>query len=148
MQVNTLIHELNTASDRINKKNTIEEASGFDNSNLFFPIKPSLDVLLSKITEQGKLLLESPVYDNLIRYKDMVKNFIQEVISELYVIKKQTTSQSTVQKTGQKNVYFFVEKVNNNLISLTESVLQRQAKPLAIASKLSLIHGLLMDMYI
>ena len=148
MQVNTLIHELNTASDRINKKNTIEEASGFDNSNLFFPIKPSLDVLLSKITEQGKLLLESPVYDNLIRYKDMVKNFIQEVISELYVIKKQTTSQSTVQKTGQKNVYFFVEKVNNNLIALTESVLQRQAKPLAIASKLSLIHGLLMDMYI
>ncbi len=147
MQINTLIHELNTASDKINKKNTVEEAGGFNNNNLFFPIKPSLDVLLSKITEQGKLLLESPIYDNLIRYKDMVKKFIQEVISELYVIKKQTTSQSTVQKTGQKNVYFFVEKVNNNLIALTESVLQRQAKPLAIASKLSLINGLLMDMY-
>ncbi len=148
MQVNTLLQEMNIASDKINKKNAIEETDGFNNNNLFFPIKPSLDVLLSKVSEQGKVLLESPIYDNLIKYKDMVKNFIQEVVSELYVVKKHTTNQPTVQKTGQKNVYFFIEKVNNNLIALTENVLQRQAKPLAIASRLSLINGLLMDMYV
>jgi uncharacterized protein YaaR (DUF327 family) len=144
MQINTLIHETNIIPNKISKKTAIEETDGFNNNALFFPIKPSIDILLSKILEQGKTLLESPIYDNLIKYKEMVKNFIQEVISELYVIKKYTTNQAT----GQKNIYFFIEKVNDNLIALTEDVLQKQSKPLSIASKLSLIEGLLIDMYV
>ncbi|MBU1753845.1 YaaR family protein [bacterium] len=147
MQINTLVYETNMVSDRISKKTTVEEMDEFNN-NLCFPIKPSLNILLSRISDQSKILLESPIYDNLVKYKDMVKEFMQEVVSELYVLKKHTTSQSTVQKTGQKNMYFSIEKVNENLIALTEDVLRKQSKSLVLASRLNLIHGLLMDMYV
>lgn len=148
MQINTLVSEANIVSDRINKKKATEEIDEFNNSNLIYPVKPSLNILLSKISNQGKILIEAPIYDNLVKYKDMVKSFMQEVISELYVLKNHTTSQSTAQKIGQKNMYFFIEKVNNNLIDLTEDVLRKQAKPLALASKIDTIQGLLMDMYV
>ncbi len=147
MNINALLSETNTGFSRINQKVNIGEMDEFSNNNPYFSIKAPLNALLSQISDQSKMLLESPVYDNLVKYKDIVKRFMQEVISELYVLKKHITSQVTAQKIGQKNMYFFIEKVNENLVSLTEDVLRRQEKPIALASKLSFIQGLLMDMY-
>jgi len=147
MNIDMLSLEANTGFNRINKKVSVGEMDEFNNNNPYLSIKALLNALLSQISEQSKILLETPIYDNLVKYKDIVKKFMQEVISELYILKQHITSQVTAQKIGQKNMYFFIEKVNENLISLTEDVLRRQAKPIALASKLSFIQGLLMDMY-
>lgn len=141
------LSDINTGFSRINEKIAVKEMDEFNNNNSYFSISVPFKTLLSNISDQSKLLLDSPIYDNLVKYKDMVKKFMKEVISELYVLKKNITSQATAQKIGQKNMYFFVEKVNENLIALTEDILRKQAKPIAIASRLNFIQGLLMDMY-
>jgi hypothetical protein len=139
-----------TTQNVFTQQNIIDgvEAENKGETKSYVEIKAILDELLTQISSQGKLLIQSPIYENLVKYKDLVKRFMQEVISNVYVLKKHITSQAMVRKTGQKpTVYFMIEEVNKELITLTEEILRNQAQPIAIAGRLNFIQGILMDMY-
>ncbi len=111
-------------------------------------LKVYFEDLLSHIESQGKILVQSPIYDNLIQYKDLVKTFMEKVVKNLYVLEENITATRTAQlQIGQRKVYTLIKEINKNLSELTEEVVKGQNNPINIAAKVEMIQGLLMDIY-
>jgi hypothetical protein len=102
-----------------------------------------LDELLGKIDEQGKLLVQDTTLRNLLKYKDLVQEFMKQVMERLYRVKEVLGRRFV----DQQKIYIIVEKVDKALDALTEEVLSSQANSLSIAAKLDDIRGMLIDLY-
>ncbi|MGM0502308.1 MAG: DUF327 family protein, partial [Bacillota bacterium] len=50
-------------------------------------IKAKLDDLLKMIDEQGDRLKEQRTFNELLKYKNMVKNFVEEAVGKMYEVK-------------------------------------------------------------
>ncbi len=111
-------------------------------------LKVYFEDLLSHIESQGKILVQSPIYDNLIQYKDLVKTFMEKVVRNLYSLEENVTATRAAQlQIGQRKVYTLIKEINQNLAQLTEEVVNGQGNPIDIAAKVDMIQGLLMDIY-
>ncbi|MDI6734817.1 MAG: YaaR family protein [bacterium] len=111
-------------------------------------LKVYFEDLLSHIESQGKILVQSPIYDNLIQYKDLVKTFMEKVVRNLYSLEENVTATRAAQlQIGQRKVYTLIKEINQNLAQLTEEVVKGQGNPIDIAAKVEMIQGLLMDIY-
>ncbi|MFH1562689.1 MAG: YaaR family protein [Nitrospirota bacterium] len=111
-------------------------------------LKVYFEDLLSNIESQGKILIQSPVYDNFTQYKDLVKTFMEKVVRNLYSVEENVTATRAAQlQIGQRKVYTLIKEVNKNLAELTQEMVNGQGNPIAIAAKVDMIQGLLMDIY-
>lgn len=111
-------------------------------------LKVYFEDILSRIESQGKILVQSPIYDNLIQYKDLVKTFMEKVVRNLYSVEENVTQARAAQlQIGQRKVYILIKEINKNLAELTEDVVKEQGNPIDIAAKVEMIQGLLMDIY-
>lgn len=99
--------------------------------------------LLNKITEQGARLTQTPTYDELKSYRDLVKEFVGEAVSRMYSMQ----SQSGWDRMGRQKTYTTVRKIDNNLEEMAEEIRLGQADPLKIAAKQDVIRGMLVDLY-
>lgn len=130
------------------KLNSVASDFGKDlKSALDNHLRSKLDELIGLIEAQGKLLVQAPIYENLIKYKGLVTTFMQETTKNLYQIKEAMVTKGIARQVGQKRVYLTIEEVNKNLAALTEEVLKSQANPIAITARLETIQGLLIDLY-
>lgn len=111
-------------------------------------LKIYFEELLNQIELQGKILIQSPIYENFIKYRNLVQTFMEKVVKNLYLIEENvTTVRSPYTQIGQRKVYVIIKEINNNLAELTEEVLKSQANPINIAARVEMIQGLLMDLY-
>ncbi|MEW6608407.1 MAG: YaaR family protein [bacterium] len=111
-------------------------------------LKLYLDDLLNKIEAQGKILVQSPIYENLTQYRHLVQTFMEKVVKNLYSLEETTTTVRPLQaQLGQRQVNIIIKEINKNLSELTEGVLKTQINPINIAAKVEMIQGLLMDLY-
>ncbi|MEW6095360.1 MAG: YaaR family protein [bacterium] len=111
-------------------------------------LKVYFDDLLNRIEAQGKILVQSPIYENLTQYKNLVQSFMEKVVKNLYLLEENVTATRPAQaQIGQRKVYITIKEINKNLAELTEEVLKVQEKPINIAAKVEMIQGLLMDLY-
>jgi len=111
-------------------------------------LKVYFEDLLKQIEAQGKILVHSPIYENLIQYKNLVQTFMEKVVKNLYFLEENvTTIRATQAQIGQRKVYITIKEINKNLSELTEEILQNQTKAINIAAKVEMIQGLLMDLY-
>ena len=106
-------------------------------------VKGSLDELMNGVMEQGERLARNQNFDELNRYKEMVRSFLIKVSQDLYKIK---ISDGGAVLPGQK-VYIILQKVNTELEGLTKMLLAGQVPQLRILEKLDQIRGLLLDAY-
>ncbi|MCK8824501.1 YaaR family protein [Fuchsiella alkaliacetigena] len=107
-------------------------------------VKDKLDELLSLIDEQGEKLAKNRTFNELVKYKKMVQQFIKETVEQMYNIKEEYGGH----RSGQHKVYTLVEKVDQSLEELTDLVLSEQADQLEILDRLDEIRGILVDFYI
>jgi hypothetical protein len=129
---------------KINKKTFDEELKTATKDKL----KVYFEDLLNQIEAQGKILVQSPIYENLTKYKNLVQSFMEKVVKNLYRIEEHVTTTRPAQaQIGQRKVYIIIKEINKNLAELTEEVLKEQANPINIAAKVEMIQGLLMDIY-
>ncbi|MBU0899675.1 YaaR family protein [bacterium] len=105
--------------------------------------KKHLDQLLTSLDQQGKIFTEKPIYDNLLKYKELVVAFMKEAIGESYQTKEKISGRSF----EKQKIYYIVEKINKNLEELTKKVLSEHHKILELAGKIDEIRGLLLDLY-
>ncbi len=105
--------------------------------------RKNLEELFIKIDEQSKVLLNSPIYENLLVYKELVQTFMRTTVRNLYRI----STNSSGRTANSKKVYFVIEKVNERLAKLTEDILISQTDSIRIAQRLEEIKGLLVDLY-
>jgi uncharacterized protein YaaR (DUF327 family) len=103
-----------------------------------------LHQLLQKIDQQGTQLSEKPTFNELRKYKDLVKEFMGEVTKNgmgLY----QTESWDPY---GGNKTLKTVQVLDRKLMELTDHVLNQQDAGLSLLERIGEIKGLLINLYI
>lgn len=103
----------------------------------------NLAEVLAEIDECARKLKESPVYENLLRYKRKIQAILRLLIRESFSVKEQRFYDLQ----GRRRQFFLVESINEKLEELTASFLSDQVDGLKLVSRLDEIRGLLLDLY-
>lgn len=105
--------------------------------------REQLQQLLDKIDEQGQRLTKTPTYDELKSYRNLVKNFVGTVVSQMYAV----NSQAGWDRMGRQKVYTTVRKIDRELENMAEKIRLGQNKQLDIVASHDAIRGMLVDLY-
>lgn len=106
-------------------------------------LSASLDKLMGEVEEQGRRLARKNNFEELNKYKDLVRNFLQKVTRELYQLQVAEEGKAS----PGKRAYVILKKVDLELDKLSQLVLGGQAPQLKILERLDQIRGLLLDAY-
>lgn len=102
-----------------------------------------LEELLGKIEQQGKKLGQTPTFNELKSYRDLVKKFMAEAVGQMYDV----DAGAGWDRRGRQKSYTLVKTIDATLEALTEDVRQGQERQLAILEKMDSIRGMLVDLY-
>jgi uncharacterized protein len=99
--------------------------------------------LVSKIEDQGAILAESRTVEDLRKYKQLVKDFMDDAIKSGL----QLEDRRGFSRRGKSKIYKIVEQVDTKIIELTDAVLVQQKSSLEILDLVGEIKGLLVNVY-
>ncbi|MCF6139569.1 YaaR family protein [Pseudalkalibacillus berkeleyi] len=102
-----------------------------------------LSTLLNKIDQQGNRLLKSQTLSDLREYKRLVKRFMKETVEFGMNLKKSNNWNGN----GQFETMHLVERVDDELIALTDQLVSREGKSIDILGRIGEIKGLLVNLY-
>ena len=105
--------------------------------------REELEHLLKKIDEQGARLTNTPTYDELKAYRDLVKDFVDEAVGRMY----QLHVQAGWDRMGRQKVYTTVRKIDRKLEELAEKIRMGHTEALDIVASHDAIRGMLVDLY-
>lgn len=105
-------------------------------------LSQKLKALLIEIDEQGKKLIKLPTSDILSQYRELIKQFLKEVVQHLYLAEedKQFTK-------GKHKVLVIIKSVNKALEDLVKMVMNKETGNLKLLEKVGEIKGMLIDLY-
>jgi uncharacterized protein len=98
---------------------------------------------VAEIEEQGQKLSETQTIENLRKYKKMVKEFLQDVVTNGLEL----TQRYGFNQRGSAGLHKLVKEVDKKLINLTNEVLEKEKKPINITNLVGEIKGLLINIY-
>ncbi len=105
--------------------------------------KEHLQQLLQDIDQQGRKLSDNPTFHELRKYKNFVKQFMNEVTKNgMSLYQTQTWDPYGGNKTLKT-----VQTLDNKLMELTDHILQQQNTGLSILERVGEIKGLLINLY-
>lgn len=105
--------------------------------------KDHLQQLMQKIDEQGTKLCDNPTFQELRKYKDLVKQFMGDVTKNgIGLMQAETWDQFGGNKTLKT-----IRVLDRKLIDLTNHVLNEQSSSLSILDRIGEIKGLLVNLY-
>lgn len=107
------------------------------------PQYEKLGELLNKIEDQGKTLSESRTVEELRKYKQLVKEFMDDAVK----LGLNLEERRGFNRRGRTKVYKIVREVDTKLMNLTDAVLKEQQKGLDILKMTGEIQGLLVNIY-
>ncbi|MDF2947907.1 MAG: hypothetical protein K0S51_2586 [Bacillales bacterium] len=99
--------------------------------------------LISEIEQQGTRVSRSRTFKDLSRFKSLVKRFMQEAVE--YGLDLNQSSGWSLE--GYSRTLSTVELIDEKLIELTESVLDKHKNSIDILEKIGEIKGLLINIY-
>lgn len=103
----------------------------------------SLNQLMTRVDAQGQKLTKQKTIENLVDYKNLVKQFIGESLSYgLQLSDKQSFSPSA----GMKN-HQLIEVIDQKLIEIHDEVLNNEKEGIDILQMVGEIKGLLINLY-
>ncbi len=131
----------NTPITRDSKK--IESKKDFSQSFNFARDKRSeeqLKELLEDIKKKGNRLVVTKCYSDVKRYKNLIKEYLEAVLSHMYNVKKDISF-------WQTQYFITVETIDKKLEELTALLLENESENLKIAKTIDEITGLVVDIY-
>ena len=104
-------------------------------------VEQSLEEQLLAIDEQANRLASMRTMEELVRYRERVKVFLQTVLQSALAVE-------TVQVQERRRIrqYHLVQQVDELLLTLAAEVLSKELPRLAILSRLDEIRGLLVNL--
>lgn len=102
-----------------------------------------LTKLLTQIDMAGERLSRSQTFQDLASYKSLVKRFIHEAV-EYGMDLNQSHSWNF---NGQGRTHTLIEKIDKELLDLTEQMVDQEKGSIDILGKVGLIKGLLINLY-
>ena len=101
------------------------------------------DLIMAELDASGERLAAAQSFEELEKYKALVKEFLQKVTQGIGKLHFSDGGQGG----SQAKVHVILQKVDLELDQLAQAVVKRQAGQLRILEKLDQIRGLLLDLY-
>lgn len=130
-------------SGRIRRLKETKEFQKDLKSSLREEIKQRLRVLLTDIESQGKDLIKRRDLESVLKYKNLVKEFLAIIIKNVYLLKEK----SNLTAKGKHNVFVLIENADKALEELAKIALDKEVDNLKILEKVGEIKGILIDIY-
>lgn len=115
-----------------------DNLGGFERENE----KEQLEKQLKEIAEKGKFVREKMELRDLIEYKSMIKEFLEHTVRFSYKYSKE----SKFGRDGSYKIMGIVKKVDEELESLTQEMMNSEKDRLKIVEKISGLQGMLVDL--
>ena len=94
-----------------------------------------------QISEQGDKLAKKRDIRDMKRYRGLIKEFMNEIISRSHSFSRE----NFLDRKGRHRVYGIIRLVDENLDELAQELMKDEKDHLAILSKIGEIRGLLLD---
>ena len=104
-------------------------------------IREELSILFDKIESQSTKLKDRLFIDDLIKYKELVKEFLSITVNNSHVFYKE----NSLDRRGRHRIYALVKRVDAELEELTNDFTNVEASRLKLLTRLDTINGLLLD---
>lgn len=104
---------------------------------------PPGDAGLEPVEAAARALKESPTFENLVAFKQAVKEFLSSVLEKAYVVHHVRS----FSRRGRPSVSVLVRTVDEKLDELARLVLAGTRDAMAIAAKIDDIRGILLDYF-
>lgn len=139
--------QTNFPSDRL-QKNTIESKASDSFANVIKKSQSklqleSLNQLMTRVDTQGHKLAKQRTLVNLIDYKNLVKQFIQDSLS--YGL--QLSEKQSFNSNGGMDTHLLVEVIDKKLIEVQDEVLMNEKEGIDTLRLVGEIKGLLINLY-
>ncbi|MGI6119607.1 MAG: YaaR family protein [Desulfosporosinus sp.] len=102
-----------------------------------------LQSFLKRLETQGKKLSVTLSLRDLIDFRDMVKSFLRSTFGQSRQIQNETSWDSQ----GRPKLMARIAKIDYVLDELGKQLLDQQAKPLEVLTKIDEIRGLIIDLF-
>jgi uncharacterized protein YaaR (DUF327 family) len=103
-----------------------------------------LETALEEVDEYARRLIQSPVLENLLRYKRRVRAILRFLVQQSYNVQENTVYDVY----GRRRLLVLVESIDQKLEELTRDFLHKQSSGLDLVGRLDEIRGLLLDLHI
>ncbi len=104
--------------------------------------KRVLDEALAEIDEKGKALVEERTVENLYAYKDMIREFIEEVLEKGIELQERRG----FTRVGRTKILRTVSEIDKKLVDLTNIILKREQREINLLKRVGEIQGLLVNL--
>lgn len=102
-----------------------------------------LKQLMDKITEQGEKLARFRSFQDLVRFKHLIKGFLEKTVYDSYEL----NSSFSFNPRGDSKQLAIVKKVDEKLAELTEKIIEQEKKTVHLLDIIGEIKGLLVNLY-
>lgn len=100
-----------------------------------------LTLMMEDITEQGKRLKKHMDIRDMKRYRALIKDFLNEVVTRSH----QFSRENFLDRRGRHRVYGIIKLVDENLDQLASELIKDEKEHLMVLSKIDEIRGMLLD---
>jgi uncharacterized protein len=102
-----------------------------------------LQTFLNRLETQGQKLTQSLSIRDLKTFRDMVKTFLRSTFGQ----SRKMQEDSSWDFQGRPKIMTRISKIDHALDELGKQVLNQQAKPLEVLTKIDEIRGLIVDLF-
>lgn len=137
------IKRVGSASPIPSEKKKVEGKKDFSQSFSFAREEKSeeqLKKMIDEIKKKGNRLVVTKCYSDVKAYKKLVKEYLENILSYMYTIKKDISF-------WQTQYYITVENIDSKLEELTKLLLSNEKDTIKIAATIDTISGLVIDIY-
>lgn len=99
--------------------------------------------LMDKITEQGEKLVRYRSFQDLVRYKNLIKGFLEKTVYDSYEL----DSSFHFSPRGESKQLATVKKIDEKLAELTEEIMEQEKGSVHLLDIIGEIKGLLINLY-
>lgn len=134
-----------TSSPSLDAQSSLERSNDFSGvlSKTQKIQRIELQAFLGRLETQGKKLAQSLSIRDLKDFRDMVKSFLRSTFGQ----SRKMQEESSWDFQGRPKIMARISKVDNALDELGKQLLDEQAKPLEVLSKIDEIRGLIVDLF-
>jgi uncharacterized protein YaaR (DUF327 family) len=107
------------------------------------PSEEALTELMDAVHSTGSDLIDRPFHEEILRYKRAVRDFLNYVVENAFIVEKSQT-----RRRGKTKIHIQIQIIDKKLEELAAAILSSQANQLERVSKIDEIKGLLVDLTI
>ena len=134
-----------TLTPNLDSQNSLERNSDFSGilSKTQKLQSVELQNFLDRLEAKGQKLAQSPSIVDLRDFRDMVKSFLRSTFGQ----SRKMQEESSWDSQGRPKILARIAKIDHSLDELGKQLLDQQAKPLEVLTKIDEIRGLVVDLF-